>query len=463
MLRLNKCTMVIFAITMVSAVLLGGCNTGGKTAEELLESMKKEFAQKTSFSADVKLNLDMDYSVDGTSDNMVLSFDEYIDVIMQSKEAYTQGSMKVTDVYDEAWEAFVVKRGDAYASYSCTDGEWYYNDAAEAEIAEGPSALIDIISGIDGYSTKKNDNYVIEAKTDSENILKILDCLYANVIDSAFSEGIDTAGMTGTIVAELDKASYLPLSLKIIFDNCSDMFVGDDMFDSVNINEFILEVAFNEYDRIDDISVPANVAELFGQPEGDGLYDDAVSDNYKDIYFEDENGEVAVDEEGYYELKDYQGIASIKLKSPEGYVFSPDSEPTMVSFDKEIAADGDYCTIIYEMAAVSDDAAAEDSAGDMETYYNFYSTDEAYNQLEYIDNQSTAVKGAEVNYAGLKYYYEGDDYTQQGYYTWYYYWAFIDEYVVMCNVTDCTAAGFTEFDAAAMAEKLFKDISYNFE
>lgn len=464
MTRLNKYIVGVIALATASAFIFSGCNKGINSADKLLEEMQKKASETSSFSTDVNLKLDMDYSVEGTDDNMVLVFDEYIDAVMESKEIYTEGVMKVADVYSEAWESYIVKEEDSYVSYSCLDGEWYYNDVDEENLVKGPFYLFDAISEIEDYTFKKDIDYVIEAKIGSEDILNILNCIYANVIDSAFSEGVDTTNMTGTVTVRMDIITCLPISMKIVFDDCSDMFVGEDMFDSASINEFVLDVAFDKYNKTEDISVPVNVADLFKLPEGDDIYDEPnedVTDETKAPVFEDIDTNVAVDDEGYYELTDYEDNASIKVKAPEGYVLNNESDSAMLSFDKEGLPNNDYCTLIYEMAEISDNYSKEDIESYMEVYYNFYGTDDAYEQMEYIDNQTIDINGTEVNYSGLKYYYGGDEYYYGGYYNWYYYWVYIDEYVVICNVTDYSAEGFTDFDAASMAEHIFEYADIN--
>ncbi len=461
MIKFNKYIVGVFAVTLTSVVLLSGCNKGINSAEKLITAMQEKVSELTSFSLEVDLELNMDYSVDETNDNMVLNYDEYLDTVLDTKEVYAEGSMSVTDVYNEAWESYIVSENDAYVSYSCVNGEWYYNDISSETIDKGPADLMDIILGIEGYAFSKAENYTITAKAVSEDILDILNCLYANVMDSAFSEGVDTSNMGGTVTVEVDKETILPESLTIVFDDCSDMFVGEGMFDSASIKKFVLEVDFSKYNMTEDISVPSVVTDLFKLPEGEDIYDNPQQEPTKGedepeaptLDYEDTN--VIIDEQGYYELTDYDAKASVKIKAPEGYVFSSESDSAMISFDREGAADDNFCTLVYEMARVSDNFSKEDIEGNMKIYYDFYGTDESYEQMEYIDKHTTTVDDFTVGYSGIKYYTAGDEFYKGGYYTWYQYWVYVEDYVVICNITDFSADGFVDFDAEAVAQMLF--------
>ncbi len=463
MIRIKKFILCLLVLVPVFAGLLCGCNKVPiKPVQELFMIMELNVAERTSFSADVNINLDMEYKADGTEGNMVLSFEETVDTLMDTMESYVEGTMNVKDVYSEKWESYVVEEDEGYSAYSNIDGEWYYDEAEWESVINGPSYIFDIIAGLKDCTVDYGNNYIIETKADSITILNIMNSLYANVLESAFSEGIDTSGITGTVTVTLDERSNIPLSLKIDFDDCSDIFVGEGMFESAAINEFVMEVEFSGYNETEAISVPVNVTDLFKLPDGEDIYDieDEEPETPEEPVFEEEDSNVVTDDSGYYELTDYEGDYSIKVKAPKGYVFSEESDSAMLFFDSEDSSDDNYSSLLYEMPELTDVYTKVDVEEYIENYYNFYGTDSAYVDMEYIDNQTVEVSGYKVNYSGMKYYYEGDEFTKAGYYIWYYYWVYSGNHAVICNVNNYDMNGYTDFDVAKTAELLFSDIVF---
>lgn len=478
------------AAVMISAIILSGCGSRVNSAEELIAEMNSQIADTQSFEADVNFVLDMDYVLSGSSDNMKLDFNEKIITVLDTNETYIDGSMTVSDVYDEEWQNYLVEKGSGYASYTCSNGEWYYDDVDREYLSEGPAGLFDILMDISNYSFKNNSNYVAEAEVDSETVISILNSLYSNIIESAFSEGLDTSEMTAKIIVQVDKDTCLPKNLILVFNDCTDMFTGENMFDDVTVNEFMMSVVFDNYNETDDIDIPANVEDLFEFPEEQSSLNELESssgseeesslngtsgepgstDGELTTAGETENGsidiepmtfddadDIVADAEGYYELSDYGGGKAVSLSEPAGFKFNRESDDSLISFDKAGKSDG-YCSAVYELSLLSDGYTKADVEGYIENICNFYASDDAYRNMEYTGVKNIESAGRTINYSGLKYYYSGDEYSDAGYFIMYSYWTYMGDYVLVCNVTDYSANRFDEFNETEMAGVLFENI-----
>ena len=449
----GKYAAVMAAALMASSALFGGCADNVNSAEDLFAAMNEKTADTKSFDAEVSLVLDMDYTVGENSDNMKLDFKAELTSVLDTKEVYIDGSMNVTDVYNEAWQTYLIENGGGYASYTCADGEWYYDEVDGEYLSGGPSNLFKLLSGISNCSFEKGSDYVLEADADSEIIINILNSFYSNVMENAFSDGLDTSGLSAKLILRFYKDTCLPKSLELVFNDCSDMFIGENMFDEAVINDFKLSAVFDDYNKTDDIDIPANVAEMFELPSDNG---DKNGREDETMTFDDSE-DLESDSEGFYELTDYGKKKNVGIKAPEGFKFNRESDASLISFDKTGKTNG-YCTAVYELKLISDNYTKAEAEGYAESLYNFYSSDDDYSDMEYISAESIDSEGRQISYSGLKYRYAGDDYTAGGYSTMYSYWTYIGDYVLICNVTDYASDGFEEFNAVEMAGLLFGNI-----
>ena len=443
---------IFVAATVITAFALSGCGGIG-TADELFCLMREELKNVKSYDADVELRLDMDYTAGGVKDNFKLAFDESLSAIMGSNEASIDGSMKIEDIYSDEWKSFIVEKDGQYKSYTNSEGEWYYSYVNEKTLEAGPSHIFDLIMGEKDYTFKNGSSYVVSMDADSEYLIKILESLYSNILQDAFSGGLDTSGLKGNVSVEIDKKSLRPKKLKIVFGDCADMFISEELFQSADIKTFEYNVDFTEYDRIEDIDIPESVEDLFNNDDED----ETNLETAKAPETETQDG--AENEEKTYELADYGGENKITLKAPEGYVYNQDSDVSLMYFDRMDNTEDKVCSVSYEYRQLNDSFTKADIEDFISDKFNFYSGDSDYKDFGFFEKKQTQVGDYTVNYEGLKYYYAGDEFQKASYQIEYKYWAYVDDYAISCEAINIAKDDFGDFDAEQMAKVLFEAIA----
>lgn len=194
-----------------------------------------------------------------------------------------------------------------------------------------------------------------------------------------------------------------------------------------------------------------------GNTQRDNMFSEDDTENWPETYDEQDTymhiDVITPDDENYYELTDYSGEKTVRIKAPEGYRINTESDSTMMFFDKNGNTKDNYLTAVFELASLSVDNIKEDTENYMQSLYKFYGTDDLYKEMELIDTKTINAGQYEVNYSGLKFEHDND-----GYFTKYYYWTYMDDYILIMSLTDCSKTRFNDVDAVQIAEDFFAGI-----
>ena len=382
--------------------LLSGCGTG--EVKDILDQTQSSLSEVKAAAGNMEfqmvvnleqqgINMDMEASLSGdwkvNSEENAFVFDGTLATNMMNLNA---------DV-----EIYSVKEGDKQVTYTKMGDTWSKteDDVAEEDTQTYWDKFEEFTpSTVELAEDGDSEGQTIHFEITGEDVQKLLE--NAGLQESDLQDMGDIQGLKADIDLTVREEDKLPTAASVDFGtSLSDVAVADEDT-NVNITTCKASVNITDYEDIGEITVPE---EAKSAQETDG---DILESLEEDISGEGTSGESAdedsspiLNEDGSYSLLDYddQTVASVMI--PEGYTLDF-AEKTYLSCSKAEDDNGDYISVIYQPAELSEDYTEEDFAGlylltdsNIEEY--------GYSSYETTGPDTLTVGDKEISYLTVKY------------------------------------------------------------
>ena len=285
-----------FLALILSVSVLAGCGSG-KDAEEIIDRAISEIKDIESMTTDMEMIVDMSVSSGETSISANMGMSLKVDQLIDEQISHGTGSTTVSTfgMSEEAdIELYLVKEEGELVEYSKTDdGDWIIGDTGYASLT-----MINSKTFWQGFKSAKNLKHtgegevnkskteIVECKMDGDTIDDAM--AFASTSDSTYASlfsGLSFKDTEVIIEAQFYQDSGLPASVKVDLTSVMDEVMKSEEFSSqmmgmdMAIDEFTMNFTFENYNEVDDIDIPDELADAtVGYDEEDDYdYDDDYS------------------------------------------------------------------------------------------------------------------------------------------------------------------------------------------
>lgn len=276
----------LVGLVLLAAVLTaGGCGKKA-TPENLLTDMGKNMKEIKSVSGN--MNLKGEFGAAG--ETVSVSMDADMEVTKKPEASHMKGNIKIDaggSNMKTNMESYQVKEKDSYVTYAYAQDQWVKQTIGSDEVKEMENLLDDgmyeeLKEAYKSFKLKEEPVEVNEkkcfeltGKIDGELISSFLsgDMAKSLAVDIALDSIKDSKI---PCVIDIYEDSILPAKMHI---DLKDMLekVMEDSFGEMNIDDYYVEIVYEEYDKVDKIKIPKEAKEAEEADEysgGDGFDED---------------------------------------------------------------------------------------------------------------------------------------------------------------------------------------------
>lgn len=272
-------------VLLTAALVAGGCGKKA-TPENLLADMDKNSKEVKSVSSNMKLAAELG----DDTDTLALNLDADITATKKPEASHIKGKVGIkfgsTD-FGTDMEVYQVKEKDEIISYTYIQDQWTKQTVDSEENVLDEGMYEGFKKAYKSFELKKdlvkvNDKkcYELTGKVDGGLLSGIID---QDMLDSVTSGiDLDADGMKDAkipCVIDIYQDSILPARIYIDMKDVLGKLMGDE-YEGLEVDEYYVELTYNEYDKADEIKVPKKAKEA--ADAGGGLdWDSGDDDNGK--------------------------------------------------------------------------------------------------------------------------------------------------------------------------------------
>lgn len=271
----------LFLLLALAVSCLSGCGGGSKevTAEDIVTGAQENMAAAESMSGTLELAMEGTISSSGVSLDMTISM--LMDLMAcQTEEgniAYIGGDVTFGMLgmkFSMSLECYTVEEGDVIRTYTCTDGEWTYEEGSRSDLED--NSFEEMVSSVSIFCSDADNWTLAEELQEVDGV----SCYVLTAMISSADMG-DFAELVGSILEEevSDTDIELPLTLYVDAENlipvaaevdctlmAADLLAGSDAAGS-EFTTYTVAIRDLKYGNVEEITIPEEALEAAASAE----------------------------------------------------------------------------------------------------------------------------------------------------------------------------------------------------
>lgn len=270
--------------------------------KETAQSLAASVAKNLNAAESVSLNMTMDFAAEldmGSLDEslgsvtMTMNVDLDAETTRDPSAAYLTGTTSVSaagESQEQEVESYALEEDGEYVSYTWDGAQWY-RTAAEADASGAEMMGNDIYQAIaDGDLEAELDEEM--AMIDSRDVYVIRSNLVGDELREMISFSMENTGMLAEDSADWDEMeaaariyvfsdTKMPARIRMDCRDLGNMVMAASAGltgINVNVEKFDIEINFQEFNGVDEITVPSSVKDSAVDSSGGSLTDDSDGD-----------------------------------------------------------------------------------------------------------------------------------------------------------------------------------------
>jgi len=388
-------------VLILGIVTFSGCGekaTAESIIEQMLANVEKVESAEGKISAEIAISVSQ--AISGVNMDLDIEMDIDMDFEMTKDPAasHLAGTMSASiagqsmDMTMESYE--VVEDGMTVEySYSSETDTWTRTEAEDAESSESYLEFSDF-SAEDFTLNEETEDvdgteaYVLTATLSGDSLESFTGGTLSDAGDGLAMGDMEAANLSADVKLYVDKNEMMPLRMSLDFSNSEVDLFEDSELEGSELNTFMMEISYTEFDLVDTIEVPQEVIDEAAQDEGtDETEGETVT-----------GAEITPNESGEYIIYTEDQTASMAVGTPEGYQYSYSS----ADYGYVAFSDGKSIDVSY---MIYDGYTSEDLAAEYEFTSEWMSAEdeENYQNVVLNDVQTVALGDKEVSYRKMTY------------------------------------------------------------